>query len=269
MSSVGGRPGAAKTIVLADLWRRFKRTGDHKARDELILAYSPIVKYAAGRIVSRMPAHVDVADLVSYGLGGLIDAVDRFEPSRGIKFESYASTRIRGAIFDELRTLDWVPRSVRAEARQIDKAGADLSTRLQRMPTDAELATELSMDDEGLAASLQRVADAQIVALDQPWNLRGAEGLQPTVLETLSDPDAIDPVANADASDLRDRIADAIEQLPDREQVLLGLHYHQELTFSEIGQILGVSESRICQLHAKAVLQLGALLPGDRTPAAA
>jgi RNA polymerase sigma factor for flagellar operon FliA len=251
------------------LWRRFKRTGDRKARDELILAYSPIVKYAAGRIVSRMPAHVDVADLVSYGLGGLIDAVDRFEPSRGIKFESYASTRIRGAIFDELRTLDWVPRSVRAEARQIDKAGVDLSTRLQRMPTDAELATELAMDADELAASLQRVADAQIVALDQPWNLRGADGLQATALETLSDPDAIDPVASADASDLRDRIAEAIEQLPDREQVLLGLHYHQELTFSEIGQVLGVSESRICQLHAKAVLRLGALLPGDRTPAAA
>jgi RNA polymerase sigma factor for flagellar operon FliA len=253
----------AKTIVLAERWRRYKTSGAREIRDQLILAYSPIVKYEAGRIASRMPAHVEVADLVSYGLGGLIDAVERFEPDRGIAFEAYAGRRIRGAIFDELRSLDWVPRAVRTEAREIDDATTALSTRLQRMPTDAELATELSMDPAQLSASLQRVADARMVALDQPWASAHADGIERTLLETLPDPDAVDPAASADANDLRDRIAEAIEQLPEREQVVLGLRYHQGMSFPEIGEILGVSESRISQLHAKAVLQLGALLPPE------
>jgi RNA polymerase sigma factor for flagellar operon FliA len=268
MPAAGETPHPAKTIILAEHWRRYKKTGDRKVRDQLILAYSPIVKYVAGRIASRMPAHVDVADLVSYGLGGLIDAVERFEPDRGVKFESFATTRIRGAIFDELRSLDWVPRSVRAEARAIDEATLALSTRFQRMPTDAELGEKLSLDPEQLDASLQRVADANMVALDQPWSAAQADGAQRTLLDTLHDPDAIDPAASADAADLRERIAQAIKNLPEREQVVLGLRYHQDLKFSEIGEILGVSESRICQIHTKAVLQMGALLPEERLLAA-
>jgi RNA polymerase sigma factor for flagellar operon FliA len=267
MSSTHEAPRPVKTIILAERWRRYRSTGDREIRDQLILAYSPIVKYAAGRIASRMPAHVDVADLVSYGLGGLIDAVERFEPERGITFESYAGQRIRGAIFDEMRALDWVPRAVRTEAREIDQATAELSTVLQRVPTDAELAERLGFDADELDASLQRVADARVVALDQPWNAARADAAQPTLLETLADPDAVDPAASADAQDLRERVARAIEQLPDREQVVLGLRYHQELTFAEIGTVLGVSESRICQLHAKAVLQVGALLPDELAPA--
>jgi RNA polymerase sigma factor for flagellar operon FliA len=267
MPSTSGASQPAKSIILSERWRRYRATGDREIRDQLILAYSPIVKYAAGRIASRMPAHVDVADLVSYGLGGLIEAVERFEPERGITFESYAGQRIRGAIFDEMRSLDWVPRAVRTEAREIDEATADLTTRLQRLPTDAELADRLSMDADQLDASLQRVADARIVGLDQPWHTARADGVQPTVLETLADPDAEDPADRAAAQDLRERIAGAIQRLPDREQVVLGLRYHQELTFAEIGTILGVTESRVCQLHAKAVLQVGALMPDELAPA--
>ncbi|MEA2650994.1 MAG: polymerase sigma factor FliA [Chloroflexota bacterium] len=252
-----------KPIVLAETWRRYKRSGDQAARNQLILAYSPIVKYAAGRIASRMPAHVELADLVSYGLGGLIEAVERFEPARGIKFESYAGTRIRGAIFDELRSLDWVPRAVRLEARQIEQDTVELSSRLHRMPTEAELAAEMSIEPAALDAALQRVANARMVALDQPWDIRGADGVETSLLQTLPDPDAADPAASADAADLRDRIADAINHLPDREQLVLGLRYHQDLRLAEIGEILGVTESRISQLHAKAVLQLRALLPAD------
>jgi RNA polymerase sigma factor for flagellar operon FliA len=258
--------GGAKTIVLAEQWLRFRRSGDRQVRDQLILAYSPIVKYAAGRIAAGMPAHVDVADLVSYGLGGLIDAVERFEPERGVRFETYAMQRIRGAIYDELRANDWVPRAVRTEAREIDDATAELTIRLQRLPTDAELAERLSLAPDQLDASLQRVADAHMVALDQPWGLTRAEGVQPTLLETLPDHGAVDPADSAHAQDLRDHIAAAIQRLPDREQVVLGLRYHQELTFIEIGDIIGVSESRVCQLHAKAVLQLGSLLPDELTP---
>lgn len=252
-----------KRIVLTETWQRYKKTGDQQSRNQLILAYSPIVKYTAGRIASRMPAHVELADLISYGLGGLINAVERFEPARGIKFESYAGTRIRGAIFDELRSLDWVPRSVRREARQIEQGTVEVSTRLHRMPTEAELAAEMSIEPAALDAALQRVANARMVALDQPWDMRGADGVETTLLQTLPDPDAADPAASADAADLRDRIADAINCLPEREQVVLGLRYHQELRLGEIGEILGVTESRISQVHAKAVLQLRALLPSD------
>jgi RNA polymerase sigma factor for flagellar operon FliA len=258
-------PRPTRPIVLAEIWRRYKGTGDREARDQLILAYSPIVKYVAGRIGARMPGHIDIADLVSYGLGGLIDAVERFEPARGVKFESYAGLRIRGAIFDELRLFDWVPRAVRDEARKIDQATIDLSTRLQRLPTDAELAAKLSMDPAQLDASLQRVADAQMIALDEPWGPTG--GIQPTRMDTLPDEDAIDPLASAVARDLREHIAKAIEHLPERERAVLALRYQEELSFPEIGEILGVSESRICQLHTKAVIQMRALLPDDLAPA--
>ena len=254
-------PRPTKPIVLAELWRRFQKTGDREARDQLILAYSPIVKYIAGRVGARMPSHVELADLVSYGLGGLINAVERFEPARAVKFESYAALRIRGAIFDELRSLDWVPRAVRAEARDIEKATITLSTRLQRMPTDLELAEELSLDPAELDASLQRVADTHMVALDEPWGQ--AAGAQSTRGETLPDVDAMDPETSALAAERGDHIAEVIEQLPERERVILALRYQQELSFPEIGEILGVSESRICQLHTKAVIRMRALLPAE------
>jgi RNA polymerase sigma factor FliA len=262
------RPERSQSIPLAETWRRYKRTGDHSVRNKLILAYSPIVKYVAGRMASRMPAHVEIADLISYGMSGLIQAVERFDPARGIKFEAYAGTRVRGAIFDELRSLDWVPRSVRGEAREIEKATVELSTRLHRMPTDAELAAHMSMKPEELDASLQRVGESRVVALDQPWDVNGADGFETTLLETLPDRDAVDPAASADAAELREGIADAILHLPERERAVLGLRYHPDLRFAEIGEILGVTESRISQLHAKAVLQIRALLPDELERAA-
>lgn len=258
MASMVERP---KSIVLAEVWRRYKKTGDREDRNQLVLAYSPIVKYVAGRMAARAPAHVELADLVSYGVGGLIDAVERFDPARGILFESYAGVRIRGAIVDELRSLDWAPRKVRGEAREIEKATVELSARLHRTPTDAELAAELSMDPAQLDASLQRVADARIIALDQPWDTMRTDGLETTLVQTLPDPNAVDPAASAAATDLRERIADAIDHLPEREQLVLGLRYHQDLRLAEIGEVLGVSESRVSQLHAKAVLHVRALLP--------
>jgi RNA polymerase sigma factor for flagellar operon FliA len=258
-------PQATKTIILAERWRHYTQTRDRKARDQLIVAYAPLVKYVAGRLASRMPAHVEIADLVSYGLGGLIDAVERFDPARGIKFESYADQRIRGAIFDEMRSQDWVPRAVRTEARAIETATAVLSTRLQRMPSDVELGAELSMTAAQLDASLQRVADARIVALDQPGRSVTTDEIQPTVLATLPDPNAVDPAASANQRDLRERIGQAILQLPERERIVVGLRYYQDLRFSEIGDVLGVSESRANQLHAKAVFQMKSLLPDERS----
>jgi RNA polymerase sigma factor for flagellar operon FliA len=226
----------------------------------------PIVRRVAGRVAARLPAHVEIADLVSFGVRGLIDAVDRFDPARGIRFESYAVTRIRWAILDDLRALDWVPRAVRAEARAINKATVDLSARWQRMPTDTELAAQLSMDAAQLGASLQRVAEANMAHLDQSWGLPHADGLRRTLLETLPDPSAVDPESSAGATELSERIARAMEHLPEAEQLVLGFRYHNELTNAVIGEILGLSESRIWQLHGKALKALQALLPDDRTP---
>jgi RNA polymerase sigma factor for flagellar operon FliA len=248
-----------KKIVLAEEWRRYTRTGSREARDQLVLAYSPIVKYAAGRIASRLPPHIEFADLVSFGIGGLIEAVERFDPDRAVAFESYAGLRIRGAIFDGLRSLDWVPRSVREEARHIQVAISELTARLHRVPTDSELAAELSMDTEQLGAAMQRVADTRIVALDEQWDQ--GDGAQHTRLDTLPDADAPDPPAIALATELRDHISEAIGQLPGRERVILALRYQQELTNGEIGDVLGISESRVSQLHAQAVLRLRAIMP--------
>src|SRR5436190_11876225 len=147
-----------KAIELRDLWRRYKADGSDKAREQLVVAYSPLVKYVAGRMSSGLPAHVEEADLISYGLIGLINAIERFELEREIKFETYAITRIKGAIIDELRALDWVPRSVRARAREIERANAKLEHRLQRAPTDDEMSTELGITMEEFHDALLQIS---------------------------------------------------------------------------------------------------------------
>jgi RNA polymerase sigma factor for flagellar operon FliA len=244
-----------KAIELKDLWRRF-RGGDVRARDRLVVAYSPLVKYVAGRVSSGLPAHVEQADLISYGLGGLMSAIDRFEPEREIKFETYAIPRIRGAIIDELRSLDWVPRSVRALARRIEQANVKLEARAQRTPTDEEMAAELEMDLEEFQEALVKISNSTLVALDELWTVSDATGDQVSLLDTLHDPDASSPEAEMDASAIKDRIADEIARLPEREKVVIALYYYENLTLREIGEVLGVTESRVSQLHTKAVLRL-------------
>ncbi|MBJ7518925.1 MAG: FliA/WhiG family RNA polymerase sigma factor [Solirubrobacteraceae bacterium] len=253
----------AKTVVLAEQWRRYQDTRDRVVRDQLILAYSPMVKYLAGRMKSRMPPHVDVADLISFGLGGLIHAVERFDPDQGVAFELYATTRIRGAILDEMRAQDWVPRSVRQEARAIDRATTDLTRRLQRVPTETEVADELSMTPEELRASLLRISDGRVVALDAPRSFGGDDGYEASLGDTLADPDTTDPGASVDAADVTEILAHAIEQLDGRKQIILGLRYHEQLTFAEIGEVLSLTQSRVSQLHTAAVFEMRAFLPAD------
>ncbi|HWH94337.1 MAG TPA: FliA/WhiG family RNA polymerase sigma factor [Baekduia sp.] len=265
MPSTGERSSLPKPIVPLERWRRYRRDGDRAARDELIVAYSPLVKYIAGRIAARMPAHVELAELISYGFGGLIAAVERFDPDHGAKFESFAGLRIRGAIFDELRSMDWVPRAIREEGREVERATAALLLRLQRLPNDAELAEELCVDAAQLDRVLQRMTTSRMVALDQPWNVTGGDGTPSSaspgsLLDTLADPAAVDPASVSADADLRDRLGTAIAQLPGREQTILALYYHQQLTLAEIGRILGVTESRVSQIHAKSVVHLRALL---------
>ena len=254
-----------KAIELKDLWRRYKSSGDERARERLVVAYSPLVKYVSGRMASGLPAHVDEADLISYGLVGLISAISRFEPEREIKFETYAITRIKGAIIDELRSLDWVPRSVRARARAIEKANAKLEHKLQRAPSDEEMALELDMTVQEFQDALLQISNSTVAALDELWTVSDASGDQVSLLDTLQDPDAPDPAAVMDQTDLKDRVADAIARLPEREKLVIALYYYENLTLREIGEVLGVTESRISQLHTKAVLRLrGRLSDEDR-----
>jgi len=245
-----------KPIELKDLWKRYKSNGDERARERLVVAYSPLVKYVSGRMASGLPAHVEEADLISYGLVGLISAISRFEPEREIKFETYAITRIKGAIIDELRSLDWVPRSVRARAREIERANVKLEGKLQRAPTDEEMSAELGMTDDEFQAALLQISNSTIAALDEMWTVSGGSGDQVSLLDTLQDPDAEDPAAAMDQTDLKDRVADAIARLPEREKLVVALYYYENLTLREIGEVLGVTESRVSQLHTKAVLRL-------------
>ncbi len=252
-----------KAIELRDLWRRYKTSGDTHARERLVVAYSPLVKYVAGRMASGLPAHVEEADLISYGLVGLINAIERFDLEREIKFETYAITRIKGAIIDELRALDWVPRSVRARAREIEKVHAKLEHRLHRTPTDEEMAAEMGISVEEFQESLIKISNSTVVALDELWAVSDASGDQVSLLDTLQDPDALDPSEVMDATDMKDRVADAIARLPEREKLVVALYYYENLTLREIGEVLGVTESRISQLHTKAVLRLKSRLAGD------
>src|ERR671921_863877 len=245
-----------KAIELRDLWRRYKGSGDERARERLVVAYSPLVKYVSGRMASGLPAHVEEADLISYGLVGLISAIQRFEPEREIKFETYAITRIKGAIIDELRSLDWVPRSVRSRAREIERANSKLEHKLQRAPTDEEMAAELGMTVEEFQEALLQISNSTVAALDELWTVSDASGDQVSLLDTLQDPGAPDQAAVMDATDLKDRIADAIARLPEREKLVVALYYYENLTLREIGEVLGVTESRVSQLHTKAVLRL-------------
>ena len=245
-----------KAIELRDLWRRYKATGDDKARERLVVAYSPLVKYVAGRMASGLPAHVEESDLISYGLVGLISAIQRFEPERDIKFETYAITRIKGAIIDELRSLDWVPRSVRSRAREIEKANSKLEHQLQRAPTDEEMAAELDMEVETFQVELLQISISTVAALDELWTVSDSSGDQVSLLDTIQDPEAPDPAQVMDATDMKDRVADAIARLPEREKLVVALYYYENLTLREIGEVLGVTESRISQLHTKAVLRL-------------
>ncbi|HEV3072249.1 MAG TPA: RNA polymerase sigma factor WhiG [Solirubrobacteraceae bacterium] len=252
-----------KSIELRELWRRYKADGDPRARERLVVAYSPLVKYVAGRTAAGLPPHVEEADLVSYGLVGLISAIERFDLGREIKFETYAITRIKGAIIDELRAMDWVPRSVRARAREIERVNAKLEHRLQRAPTDQEMADELNVSVSELHDSLLAISHSSMAALDELWSVSDSSGDQVSLMDTLEDPAAPDPAKVLDVGDLKDRIADSIARLPEREKLVIALYYYENLTLREIGEVLGVTESRISQLHTKAVLRLRSRMTGD------
>jgi RNA polymerase sigma factor for flagellar operon FliA len=246
--------------VLADLWARFKATGEPGLRERLILHYSPLVKYVAGRVGIGLPANIEHADLVSYGIFGLIDAIEKFDLDRAIKFETYAISRIRGAIIDELRAIDWIPRSIRTKARDVEKAYARLESQLHRTPSEAEVAAEMGISLEELQSIFGQVSYVNVVALDELLTVGGEKGEKISLVDTLEDTKAEDPILAFESEETKYLLNRAINLLPEREKIVVTLYYYEGLTLAEIGEVLGVTESRICQLHTKAVLQLRAKL---------
>jgi RNA polymerase sigma factor for flagellar operon FliA len=252
--------------AIEDLWSEYKRTGAREIRDRLIVHYSPLVKYVAGRVSVGLPQNIEQADLVSYGIFGLIDAIEKFDPARNIKFETYAISRIKGAIIDELRAIDWVPRSVRTKARAVEKAYAKLEARLLRTPTDAEVAAELGMTEDELHGVFNQISFIGLVALDDV--LAGGDRPEAGAIGDTIPDRAAGPVAAFEVEEMKQLLADAINRLGDREKIVLTLYYYEGLTLAEIGEVLGVTESRVCQIHTKAVLQLRArMAEHEREPA--
>jgi len=252
--------------AIEELWRDYKQSGSRQSRDRLIVHYSPLVKYVAGRLAVGLPQTIEQSDLVSYGIFGLIDAIDKFDPERQVKFETYAITRIKGSIIDELRSIDWVPRSVRAKARAVEAAYAKLEGAMGRTPSDSELAGELGLSEKELADTLTQISFVGLVALDEV--LAGAErGDGATLGDTVADR-GVGPVAAFEVEEMKQILSSAINRLGEREKIVLSLYYYEALTLAEIGQVLGVTESRVCQIHTKAIIQLRSRLSEpEREPA--
>jgi RNA polymerase sigma factor for flagellar operon FliA len=244
------------TEAINELWAEYKASGERGARERLILHYSPLVKFVAGRVAAGLPQSIEQADLVSYGIFGLIDAIDKFDPGRGFKFETYAISRIKGAIIDELRSIDWVPRSVRAKARAIERAYSKLENELRRSPEESEVATELEWTPGELTQTLSQISFTGLVALDDLLAASSGERSgSATVSDTITD-GKHDPVEAYEVDEMKHLLADAINRMPDRERLVLTLYYYEGLTLAEIGDLLGVTESRVCQIHTKSILQL-------------
>ena len=252
---------------IEQLWADYKASGEREARDKLIVHYSPLVKYVAGRVSVGLPQNVDQADLVSYGIFGLIDAIDKFDTGRNIKFETYAIARIKGAIIDELRSIDWVPRSVRAKARAVEKAYSKLEAARGQTPSDAEVAAEMGISERELQNTFNQISFIGLVALDEVLSIGGERGEATTLGDTIADRSQ-SPVAAFEVEEMKQILAMAINRLGEREKIVLTLYYYEGLTLAEIGEVLGVTESRVCQIHTKAIFQLRSkFVEPEREPA--
>ena len=252
-----GEAEAAKQAAVDALWRRYKAcAGDDRLRERLILHYSPLVKHVAGRISGGLPPNVDAGDCASYGIFGLIDAIEKFDPDRGARFEPYAMRRIRGAILDELRALDWIPRSVRAKARAVERAYGGLEARLHRRPTEPELAAELEIPVAELHQIFGQLSVVNVLALDELLSAADDRPGTMSLGETLEDAGAEDPVAVFESQETRQLLAGAVADLPERERAVVALYYFEGRTLADIGRALGVSESRVSQIHTKVMLAL-------------
>lgn len=238
------------------LWLHYKEEDSLEARDELIIQYAPLVKYVANRLAINLSSLVELDELISYGIEGLIDAMEKFDHKRNIKFETYAITRIRGSMIDGLRSMDWVPVSLRQKSKELERTYAALESRLGRSASDEEVAREMGISLNDLAVLLREVAATTIISLDD--FLPGEEGddNKKRIVDILQDEDAVDALEMAEFTEVKETLARAIARLPEKEKTVVYLYYYEGLTLKEIGAVLTLSESRISQLHTKAILRL-------------
>ncbi len=242
-----------------ELWAAYKRNKDPLIRESFIKQYAPLVKYVAGKVPANMPASVEFDDLVGFGVFGLIDAIDKFDPDKNVKFKTYAVTRIRGAIFDELRSIDWVPRSVRQKTKEIEEAIVATEAKLGRPATDQEIAECLGMNEDEFAKTMLKISSTSVLSLNDIW-YTADDTEHMTIGDSIESPTSLSPDAIIERDEIRRVVVQAIQELPEKEKKVLVLYYYEELTLKEIGKVLEVTESRISQLHTKAILRLRAKL---------
>ena len=246
-----------------ELWIEYKKTRSTSIRELFIVKYAPLVKYVAGKVAIGMPGNVEFDDLVGYGVFGLLDAIDKYDPEKNVKFNTYAVTRIRGAIFDELRSIDWVPRSVRQQSREVEEVIADLEARLGRAATDVEIARELGMTVDEFHQVLLKISGTSVISLtDLRFGSEDAE--QVSVADTIEAPVSLNPDVIVEREEMRRIIVNAINELSDREKKVLIMYYYEDMTLREIGRVLQVTESRVSQIHTGANAKLKAKLTNIR-----
>jgi RNA polymerase sigma factor for flagellar operon FliA len=242
--------------TIDNLWKEFKLNGAKVVKDKLLVEYAHLVKYIVYRLAVNLPSSVDRDDLVSAGTLGLIKAVETFELERGFKFETYAGHKIRGAILDELRALDWVPRSVRQKARELQKVYSKLENDLGRMPYDDEVCKELDVTIEEFESMLSDVSPATLVSLEEAMPDRGSDSKQISLIDMIEDPGSENPLKELSFIEIKNILKEAIENLPEKEKLVIALYHYEELTLKEIGVVLEISESRVSQIHSKCILKL-------------
>lgn len=247
-----------------EIWRKYKKTSDANLREKLIIKYAPLVKYIAGRVAVNTPPNIEFDDLVSYGIIGLIDAIEKYDLKAGCKFKTYATIRIKGAIYDELRLLDWVPRSVRQKAKSMEEIYSSLESRLGRPATDEEVAEAMNITIEELNQVTMEVSGTSVVSLDDIRHI-GSDSDEVSIRDTIESQVVPGPEARVEREEVKRLLIEAINKLPQREREVIALYYYEELTLREIGEVLGVTESRISQLHTKAIMRLRGYLSRARS----
>ena len=245
------------------LWKEFKKNSSAALRDKIIRKYMPLVKYVAGKVSVGLPASMEFDDLVGFGQFGLLDAISKYDLDKKVKFKTYAVTRIRGAIFDEMRQLDWVPRSVRQKSREIEDTISGLESRLSRPATDEEIAKEMNLSVEEYQHTVMKISGTSVLSLNDVW-YSGDDSDHLSIGDSIESPQSLNPDVQVEREEIRKVIIQAINELPEKEKMVIVLYYHEDLTFKEIGQVLDVSESRISQLHSNANLHLRAKLTNFR-----
>jgi len=238
-----------------ELWEDYVKTKDPKIREAFVIQYSPLVKYVAGKVAMTMPQSIEFDDLVGYGVFGLLDAIEKFDPSREIKFKTYAVTRIRGAIYDELRSIDWVPRSIRQKVKELEATYMHMENKLGRIATDDEIAQEMGISIQELNQLYIKISSTTLISTNDPWR-QGDEQEKVSIMETLESPNSLNPDVIVEREEVKKLVIKTIEELPEKEKKVLILYYYEDLTLKEIGEVLNVTESRVSQLHTKAILRL-------------